>query len=68
MDLLGTADPGLLPADALTGFAFGMIKILGYGALGLVIFGLFLSALCALFECRKWRRVKGRSESWQLMH
>ena len=66
MDLMGITDPGLVPADAMAGLAFGMIKILGYGALGLVVFGLFMSALCALFECRKWRR--GRSESWQLMH
>jgi hypothetical protein len=66
MDLLGMADPGFVPADAVTGLAFGIIKILGYGALGIVAFGLFLSGLCDLFECRMWRRAKGRTGSWRL--
>ena len=65
--MLGITDPGFVSADAVTGFAFGIIKILGYGALGIVAFGLILSALCDFFECRKWRRAQGRSEFWQLM-
>jgi hypothetical protein len=68
MDLVGLTDPGFISADAVTGFAFGMIRILGYGALGIVVFGLVLSTLCDFFECRKWRRSQGRSEFWQLMH
>jgi hypothetical protein len=68
MDLIGLTDPGLVPADAVTEFAFGTIRILGYGALGIVVFGLILSALCDLFECRKWRQAGGRTEIWRLMH
>jgi hypothetical protein len=68
MGLLGMADPSFVSADALTGLAFGIIKLLGYGALGIVAFGLLLSGLCDLFECRKLRRDQGRSELWQLIH
>jgi len=67
MDLLGMADPGFISADAVTVFAFSIIKILAYGALGVVAYGLLLSGLCDLFECRKWRRAQGRSEFRQLM-
>ena len=67
MGFLGMADPGVVPADALTGFAFGVIRILGYGALGIVAFGLLMSALCDLSECRKLRRAQGQSEAWQLL-
>ncbi len=68
MNLLGMADPTALSSDALTGLAFGIIKILAFGAMGVVVFGVFMSLLCDLFECRKWRHVKGRTETWQLMH
>ena len=68
MDLLGMGGPGFVPAEVATGLAFSIIKILGYGALGIVAFGLFLSGLCDLFECRKWRRANGQTEFRQLMH
>lgn len=68
MDLLGMADPGFVPADVATGLAFGIIKVLGYGALGIVAFGFLLSGLCDLLECRKGRRSQGRTEFWRLMH
>ena len=60
-------DPGIVPADALTGLAFGIIRILAFGALGIVLFGILLSGLCDLFECRKWRHARGRTETWELM-
>jgi len=66
MDLLGMGGPGFVPADVATGLAFGIIKILGYGALGIVVFGLLLSGLCDIFECRKLRRCHGRTEAWEL--
>jgi hypothetical protein len=68
MMFLGMVDPGFVSADAVTGVAFGIIKILGYGALGIVVFGFLLSGLCSFFDCRKWRRSEGRTEFWQLMH
>ena len=67
MGFLAGVDPGFVGADAATGLAFGIIKLLGLGAMGIVIAGALLSALCDLFECRKWRRTQGRSESWHLM-
>ena len=67
MDLLGMVDPGFVSADAVIGFAFDVIEFLGLGALGIVAFALLLSALCDLFECRKWRRAQGRSEFRRLM-
>ena len=67
MVFLGMVDPGFVSADALTGFAFGMIRILGYGALGIVAFGLLLSGLCDILECRKRHRAQGRSELRLLM-
>ena len=68
MDLLGVADPGVLPAETWTGLAFGIIKILAYGAMGVVFIGIVMTCLCELFECKKWRRCQGRSEVWRLMH
>jgi hypothetical protein len=67
MGFLESVEPGLVGADTATGLAFGIIKLLGYGAMGIVVVGALLSALCDLFECRKWRRARGRSESWHLM-
>lgn len=67
MGWLDLAGPGFISADAVTSFALSIIKILGYGALGTVAGGLLLSGLCDLFECRKWRRAQGRTESWQMM-
>jgi len=60
MDFLGV--------DALTGLAFGIIKILACGAMGVVFVGIVMTCLCELFECRKWRRCQGRTEVWRLMH
>jgi len=68
MNFLGMADPGVIPADALTGLAFWIIKILAFGAFGIVFVGVVMSCLCDFFECRKWRRCHGRTEIWQLMH
>ena len=36
MDLLGMADPAALSSDALTGLAFGIIKILAFGGMAVV--------------------------------
>ena len=68
MDFLGMADPGVVPSDALTGIAYGIIKILAYGAMAVVAAGIIMTCLCELFECRKWRRCLDRTETWQLMH
>jgi len=67
MDFLGIADPAVVSSEAMTGLAFGIIKIVSLGAIGVVAFGVFMSLLCDLFECRKWRLVQGRTETWQLM-
>jgi len=67
MELLGLADPGFVSADAVTGFAFGIIKILAYGAMAVVAAGIVMTCLCDLFECRKLRRCHGRSETWHMM-
>ena len=67
MDLLGTIDPGVVSADALTGLALGIIKVLGLGALGLALVGFLASCLCNLLECRKLRRDGGRSETWPVL-
>lgn len=68
MDFLEIADPGIVQADALTSLAFAIIKILGYGAVGVVLVGLLASGLCDFFECQKWKRYQGRTEVWRLMH
>lgn len=67
MDFVGMIDPDIVTADALTSLAFGIIKILGYGAVGAVLVGLLASGLCDFFECRKWKRCQGRTEVWRLM-
>jgi len=67
MDLLGLADPGIVPTDALTGFAFLIIKIAAWGALGIVAVGFVTSCLCDILEYRKLRRCHGRSETWHMM-
>ena len=59
MEVLGMADPAILASDALTGLAFGIIKVLAFGAMGAVAFGVFMSLLCDVFECRKWRHAQG---------
>jgi len=66
MDLLAMADPGFVSADALTGLTLGIIKVLGYGALGIVLVGFVASCLCDLLECRRLRRGQGRGEAWRL--
>ena len=68
MDFLGIADPGVFPAELLTGLVYGIIKILAYGAIGVVLVCVALTCLCEFFECRKWRRCQGRTEAWRLMH
>lgn len=66
MELLGTVDPGVLSADALTGLTLGIIKVLGLGALGFALVGFLASCLCNLLECRKLRRGPSRGEAWRL--
>ena len=68
MDLLRMADPGVVPADMLTGIAYGIIKILAYGAIAVAAAGIVITCLCDLFECRILRRSQGRTEAWRLMH
>lgn len=67
MDLLGTVDPGVMSADALTGLTLGIIKVLGIGALGFALVGFLASCLCNLLECRKLRREGGSSETWPVL-
>lgn len=55
-------------ADLLTGFVYGIIKILAYGAMGVVAAGIVMTCWCDLFECKKWRRSQGKSEVWRLIH
>jgi hypothetical protein len=68
MDFLGIAFHGLVPGELLTGLVYGILKILALSAGGLVVMGTVTSCLCDLFECRKWRQCRGRTETWQLMH
>jgi hypothetical protein len=68
MGILGMADPSLFSADALTGLVYAIIKILAYGAIGIVFAGIVLTCWCDLFESKKWRRCQGRTEVWRLMH
>ena len=68
MNFLGMADPGVITAGALPGFAYGTIKILAYGAMGVVAAGIVMTCLCDLLECRRWRQDRGRTEVWRLMH
>jgi len=68
MDLLGMADPSALPTDALTGLVFGILKILAYGALGVVFVGLAMTSFCCLFEGKKGSRHQGRTDIWRLIH
>lgn len=67
MEFLGPAVRGIIQSDILTGLVFLIIQILAYAGLGLVFGGIILSGCCDLFECRKLRRCRGRSETWQLM-
>ena len=67
MDFLGMADPGVVPADVLTGLAFGIIRVLALSAMGIVLAGVVMTCLCDIFECRKLRPGHGRTENWQPM-
>ena len=67
MDLLRMVDPGVVAGDALTGLAFGIIRIVALGALGIVLAGLVMTCLCDIFECRKLGQSRGRTENWQPM-
>jgi len=68
MDLLGVTDPGVFPTDALTGLAYGVIKLIAYGAIGFVLVGAVTTCWCCFFECKRWRRGQGKSEVWRLIH
>jgi hypothetical protein len=67
MDLLGMADPGAVTGDVLADLAVGIIRIIAFGGLGLVLFGLVVSFLCDLCECNKLKQSHRRTETWQLM-
>lgn len=62
MNLLGMADPGVLSADGLSELVFGIIRILAYGALGVVIAGIILTVWCDLIECGKVKRRRGHAD------
>ena len=47
---------------------YGIIKILALGAVGVVVVGAVVSCVCDIFECREWKRGRGRTEVWRLMH
>lgn len=68
MDLAGLAGSGIFSAEALTGLVYGIIKILALGAVAVVVVGAVVSCLCDIFECREWKRGRGRTEVWRLMH
>lgn len=59
MDFLGMADPGVVPADAMTALVYGIIRILAYGAMGTVLVGILGTCWCCLLEHRKGRRCQG---------
>jgi hypothetical protein len=63
MEFPGGAVSGVL----LTGLVYGILRILALSAMGVVIAGMIISGFCDLFECRKWRRCRGRSQTRQLM-
>jgi hypothetical protein len=67
MDLLGMVDPGVVAGDALTGLAFGIIRVLALFSMGIVLAGVVMTCLCDIFECRKLRPGHGRTENWQPM-
>jgi len=61
MDFVGAA-------DMLTGFVYAIIKILAYGAAGVMLVGIVTTCWCCFFECKRWRHVQGKSEVWRLIH
>ena len=65
MDIQTAADPGVAPADLLTGLVYVILKILAYGAIGIALVGVVTTCWCCLFECRKWRRSSARAIPWQ---
>jgi hypothetical protein len=67
MDFLVTAVSGTVLNDALTVLAFEIIKLMAFGALGVVAFGFVLSLLCDVCECRKLRQCHGQAEAARLM-
>jgi hypothetical protein len=54
--------------DMLTGFVYAIIKILAYGAAGVVLVGIVTTCWCCFFECKRWRRGQGGPGVWRLMH
>jgi hypothetical protein len=68
MDLLGMAGSGVLTTDVLVGLVYSIIKLVAFGAVGVVVLGALVACLCDLFEGREWRRCRGRTEVWRLMH
>jgi hypothetical protein len=62
MNLLGMADPAVISTDGLTELAFGIIRILAYGALGVAVAGIVIMLLCDVFECGKTERRRGLVE------
>jgi hypothetical protein len=66
MNFLMSTDPGIVPADILTGFVYLILRVLAFGALGVVLVGVVTTCWCCLFECRKWKRFRGHSEFWRI--
>lgn len=65
MDILTAVEPGVAPADLLTGLVYVILKILAYGAIGIALVGVITTCWCCLFECRKLRRSSARTIPWQ---
>lgn len=65
MDILTAAELGIAPADLLTGLVYVVIKVLAFGALGIVLVGVVTTCWCCFFECRKLRRSSATPVTWQ---
>jgi hypothetical protein len=65
MNFLMSTDPGIVPADILTGFVYLILRVLAFGALGVMLVGVVTTCWCCFFECRKLRRSSARPVPWQ---
>ena len=61
MDFLSATDPGEFPANTLTGVVFTILRILAYGAVGVVVVSAVTTCWCCIFECRRWKRPTPRT-------
>jgi hypothetical protein len=65
MESLMAANPGVAPADLLTGLVYVILKILAYGIIGIAFVGVVTTCWCCLFECRKSKRSSAKPVPWQ---